>query len=83
MGLYQTTKPQEHLQRDTKMAEGRSSDAIVCHCDDSKDPFARDWRHSNTWRCEFNLSALSSSIKCIACYIVTNSYMYNGRDGYS
>ena len=44
------------------MAEGMSSVAIGCHCDDDKDPFPRSWRYSNTWHCKFVLlSALSGS----------------------
>ena len=44
------------------MAEGKSSVAIGCHCDDSKDPFPRSWHCNNTWHCEFVLlSALSGS----------------------
>ena len=38
-----------------KMAEGKSSVAIGCYCDDKEDPFPRTGWYSNTWRCEFVL----------------------------
>ena len=44
------------------MVEGKSSVAIVCHCDDDEDPFPRHMWYSSTWHCEFVLlTALSGS----------------------
>ena len=46
--------------RETKMAEGMSSVAIGCHCDDSEDPFPPHGWYSNTWRCEFEVDCVVS-----------------------
>ena len=43
-----------------KMAEGMSSVAIGCHCDDSKDPFPLYWLYYNAWRCEFDFECVLS-----------------------
>ena len=45
------------------MAEGMSSVAIGCHCDDSEDPFLHNnphWWYSNAWRCEFEVDCVVS-----------------------
>ena len=42
------------------MAEGMSSVAIGCHCDDSEDPFPPHGWYSNTWRCEFEADCVVS-----------------------
>ena len=42
------------------MAEGMSSVAIGCHCDDSEDPFLYTLWYSNTWRCEFDVDCVVS-----------------------
>ena len=42
------------------MAEGMSSVAIGCHCDDSEDPFLHNRWYSNTRRCEFEVDCVVS-----------------------
>ena len=44
------------------MAEGMSSVAIGCHCDDSEDPFLHNRWYSNTRRCEFEADCVVSDI---------------------